>query len=79
MSETTQIKPLHHAVAPIWDYESSDYPDRIKVPMKDGQVVEYVRKVEQPHPAFRQVLDLIDKLPVYGPSAAGYKGRHEKK
>ena len=39
MVTTEQIRPLNHTVAAIWEHDSSDYPDLIKVPMEDGQVV----------------------------------------
>lgn len=75
MSE--QIKPLSHSAAPIWDYESSDYPDRIKLPMEDGHVITYIREIEQPHPQCLASIDLIKSMNkcVYG----GYKPRRRNK
>ena len=60
--KTAQIKPLNHAVAGIWDYESSDYPDRVKIPMEDGQVISYIREIEQPHPKCLKSIDLIKNM-----------------
>lgn len=75
MSE--QIKPLSHSAAPIWDYDSSDYPDRIKLPMQDGHVIEYVRAVEQPHPKCLAAIDLIKVM--MDNTFGGYKAKHVKK
>jgi hypothetical protein len=38
---------------------SSDYPDRIKMPMEDGHVITYVREIEQPHPKCLKAVDII--------------------
>lgn len=75
MKLARQIKPLNHTVAPIWDYATSDYPDLIKVPMEDGQVISYRRDVQQPPPQFQKAMDLVKilKASTFG----GYKGRHE--
>lgn len=54
-----QIRPLANTGAPIWDYMSSDYPDRIKMPMEDGHVITYVREIEQPHPKCLKAVDII--------------------
>lgn len=75
---TKQIKPLGTG-APIWEHDSSEYPDLMRMPMEDGNVKNYRLEIEQPEPSFLKAMDLISKLPVYGPSAAGYKGRHAKK
>ena len=72
-----QIRPLNHTVAAIWEHDSSDYPDLIKVPMEDGQVVTYRQEIKQPHPQCMKALDLIRIMKdcTYG----GYKAKHEKK
>ena len=54
----SQIKPLGTG-APIWEYDSSDYPDLLKMPMEDGHVVTYRREVEQPHPQCMKAVELI--------------------
>ena len=70
-----QIRPLGN-VAPIWDYDTSDYPDRIKVPMQDGHVVSYVREIEQPHP---KCLKTIDMIRIMKGHTFGGSGKHAKK
>ena len=62
MSE--QIKPLNHSVAAIWEHETSDYPDLIKVPMEDGKVVSFRREIEQPHPQCRKALESLNRMHV---------------
>ena len=73
-----QIKPLHNAVAPIWEHDTSDYPDVVKVAMADGHVITYQRVIEQPHPNCLKAIDLIKimKGHTYGGS---YKGKHVRK
>ena len=72
-----QIKPLNPQVAGVWEHARSDYPDLIKIPMKDGKVITYRREIEQPHPAVKKCIDLIKIMNecTYG----GYKPRHTKK
>lgn len=74
---TDQIKPLNHIVAPIWEHESSDYPDVIKVPMEDSKVITYRREVEQPNPQCLKTLEIIQGMKncIY----VGYKAKHVKK
>lgn len=71
-----QIKPLPQS-APIWEYETSDYPDLLKVPMENGHVVTYRREIEQPEPRVMKCIDLIRVMNkcTYG----GYKPRRNKK
>ena len=71
---TEQIKPLNHVVAPIWEHESSDYPDVIKVPMEDSQVITYRRVIEFPHPKLAEAIGNIRTGYKYG-----YQGKHAKK
>lgn len=73
--KTEQIRPLNHSVAPIWDYDTSDYPDRIKVPMEDRHVITYVREIEQPHPKCLKTVELIRIMKGY--TFGG--GKHAKK
>lgn len=69
-----QISPIPD-VFPVWEHDWSDYPDMIRVAMADGNVVNYRIDVELPHPAFKRVMKLLEKIP-YGPSDKGY--RHKK-
>lgn len=55
----TQIKPLAGSGAPIWEHDSSDYPDLLKVPMEDGHVITYRREIQQPDPRVMKSIDLI--------------------
>lgn len=73
MSET-RILPLPE-VTGIWKYESSTYPDVIKVPMSDGKVVKYTIDVDLPHPSFEKAMENVRKMKV----GYQYKGKHEKK
>lgn len=57
-----QIKPAKQAMAPIWEREGSDYPDLIKVPMEDGNVITYRRDITQPGPVFLDTRKLIGIL-----------------
>ena len=59
-----QIRPLANSGAPIWDYMSSDYPDRIKMPMEDGRVITYRREIEQPHPQCQKAIHIIRNMEV---------------
>ena len=57
-----QIRPLNNVVAPIWLYQSSDYPDEIKVPMEDGSVETYIRLIRQPHPNCLKAAEICRKM-----------------
>ena len=66
-----KIQPL----APVdaqWEYETSDYPDFVRLTMEDGHVVTYRREIKQP--GFVNAMELIGRM------AAGYPrpGKHEK-
>ena len=78
MSEVrvVQIKPLNGSIAGIWDYESSDYPDRVKIPMNDGTVVTYTRVIEQPHPLCLKATELCRKM---NENIEGYRPKHGQK
>lgn len=56
--EDKHAKPLID-VSPQWDREISIYPDRIRVPMEDGKVVDYVLDIRQPHPSFEGAVGTI--------------------
>jgi len=70
-----QIKPLGQGV-PVWDYDTSDYPDRVMMPMEDGHVITYVRLIEQPHP---KCLKTIDMIRIMNGHTFGGSGKHAKK
>ena len=42
---------------PIWEHDWSDYPDRVRVSMENGKVIDYVREIKQPAPVFKDALD----------------------
>ena len=63
------------SVTTVRECEWNPYPDIVRIPMSDGTVQNYQILVPQPHPAFKKVVDLLDKLPVYG----GYKAPEIKK
>lgn len=73
MSREPRVKPLLN-VTGTCDTDESDYYDVIRLPMEDGTVVDYQRIIHQ-QPAFKRVMNLLDKLPVYG----GYKAPEIKK
>ena len=62
-------------MAPIWEHDTSDYPDVVKVAMADGHVITYQRVIEQPHPNCLKAIDLIKimKGHTYGGSYKGMK------
>lgn len=69
---SVRVMPLPK-VTGIWDRESSQYPDRIRIPMSDGTVVTYRIDVEMPHPAFIEAMDGLWRMRV------GYRAKHAKK
>lgn len=71
--KTEQIKPLGTG-APIWESDTSDYPDVIKMPMQDGRVITYRRDMSQQDPRLLKSLDLIRAM-----NKSTYGGRKEKK
>ena len=71
MSEI-RVLPLPK-VTGFWYHDVSRYPDRIRIPMSDGQVVTYHIDVEMPHPCFEAAMVSLDRM------AVGYQARHEKK
>ena len=75
--ENLQIRPINPSVAYIHENAWSDYPDLIKIPMEDGQVVSYRREIVQPEPRVMKCIDLIRVMNrcTYG----GYKPKHNKK
>ena len=75
--QTRQVRPLNNVVAPIWLYDSSDYPDEIKVPMEDGSVETYVRRIQQPHPNCLKAAEICRNFS--NSLADYYSPRHMKK
>lgn len=73
MPSTERVNPLAD-VTPLWDGEWDVYPPVIRVAMEDGTVRDYQLESNQ-QPAFRRVISLLDKLPIYG----GYKAPAIKK
>ena len=45
-----------------YDYEVSEYPDEIQVPMDDGHVIRYIRAEPVPEPHFEAAMDALDKI-----------------
>ena len=70
---TRQIKPLGTG-APIWESDTSDYPDVIKMPMQDGRVITYRRDLSQQDPRLLKSMELIRLM-----NKHVYGGRKEKK
>ncbi len=73
--KTMQIKPLGSGV-PVWDYDTSDYADRIMMPMEDGHVITYVREIRQPHPKCLKTVEMIRIMK--GNTFGGSKRRNRK-
>ena len=70
-------KPLVKVNA-IFDHSWSAYPDRIKVPMDDGQVVEYEIVIKMPEPVLGKLLDQFDKVCLVGGYKYKEKGRRKR-
>ena len=58
MLKAEQIKPLG-AGAPVWEYETSEYPDLMKHPMENGHVESYRHEIQQPEPRVMKCIQLI--------------------
>ena len=69
MSRVMPLAPL----CCLYERELSIYPDRIRVPMEDGQVVYYRIDDRQMHPSLAAALDSLIRIRPSG------EGRHEKK
>ena len=70
-----RIEPLIRVNA-VWERECSDYPDVIKVPMKDGHVIEYRIDRQQPHPNLMKAIDIIRLM--NDCTVGGYKPKTDK-
>ena len=51
----------------FWNHDFSKYPDFVKIPMTDGKVIIYDRRIEQPAPTMTNALDRFDKACGYQP------------
>ena len=74
MKQPTRIRPL----APVhaeWEYESSTYPDFVKLTMENGKTVVYRREI--PQPGFVNAMEILDRIDGYR-FDGGYTGKHEK-
>ena len=60
MSEV-RVLPLPK-VTGIWEHEYSKYPDRIRIPMSDGKVINYTIDIEMPHPCFVAAMKNIESM-----------------
>ena len=69
----SHIKPLA-AVTPIWDRESSTYPETVRIAMEGGTVATYHLEVKQPKPILREALEHFEKT-CFG----GYEFKKNKK
>lgn len=56
-------------VSTIFDHQWSHYPDRIKVPMDDGRVIEYQITINLPEPVIGNWLKRFEEKYLFG----GYK------
>lgn len=70
MSDRSYPFPVVH---PVYLSGFSRYPDRVKVSMEDGKVIDYVREVKQPAPVFKDALDKFTELCI------GYKYKRRKR
>ena len=59
-----RIRPLID-IGPIWEHESSRYPDVIRVPMRNGAVIRYRIEMEMPHPSFTAAMDNVRTIVGY--------------
>ena len=66
-----RVKPLPKPV-PIYETSWSQYPDRLRVSMEDGTVVDYQVIIKQPQPVLKDLLDQLDHT-VFGYGGQKYK------
>ena len=69
----SHIKPLA-AVTPIYDNESSTFPETVRIAMEGGKVATYYLAVKQPAPTLRGPLERFEKV-CFG----GYEYKTRKK
>lgn len=48
-----------------YDYEVSEYPDEIQVPMDDGHVIRYIRAEPVSQPSFEAAMDSLNRIVGY--------------
>ena len=66
-------------VSNIFDHAWSHYPDRIKVPMDDGRVVEYQITVNLPEPVLGKLLDRFNQVCLVGGNKYKEKNRRKRR
>jgi hypothetical protein len=70
MSERAFPFPVVH---PVYEHDWSEYPEKIRVPMDDGKVVDYRMVIQQPAPLFKDALDKFTE------TCVGYKRRRRNR
>lgn len=75
--EDKQVHPIPDVFG-IWEHDWSVYPDVIRVPMRDGHVVDYFKPVEQPAPILGIWLDHFAKTCQVGGYKYKEKGRGKR-
>jgi len=71
-----QINPIPD-VFPVHEHDWSVYPDKVRVLMKNGVVVDYYRAVEQPAPVLKGMLDSFSRT-CFGGYKYKEKGRGKR-
>ena len=72
MSEI-RVLPLPK-VTGVWEHDTSQYPDKVRIPMSDRKVVTYRIDVDLPHPSF-----LKDGLDKFTDLCVGYPTERKRK
>lgn len=76
--EIKRHAPLNSAIATVYEREMSEYPDRIRVAMDDGSVIDYRIEIKQPHPACEKAIDSIRRMTELVETFGGYKYKGAK-
>lgn len=63
MSERVEPMPI---VCPVYEHCWSDYPDKIRVSMKDGKVIDYRREIVQPAPVLAPMVEQFTEVCLKG-------------
>ena len=66
--------PMNIAV-PVYEYESSKYPDKIRVSFLDGHTEVYEKRIEQPHPLVLRNIEIMKETK----KKIGYVNRPERR
>lgn len=74
MSEI-RVMPLPK-VTGTWLYDSSKYPDTVRIPMSDGKVIRYRIDIEQPHPQLLEAIENIRNMKRAGDEATSTGRNH---